>query len=122
MKKCRSRWIIAGGVMLSTLCTTVQAYAAGSGVTNPLSGQQGSISSILNTIISWVLGAVSAVAGAWLLFHLYKAVMSFMAGANHAQRREEARAHLVHVVVAGVLLGAAGVIAGALYNFGSSLH
>lgn len=122
MKKLGWRWLIASGVMLSTLCTTVQAYADTSGVTNPLSGQQGSISSILNTIISWVLGAVSAVAGAWLLFHLYKAVMSFMVGAHHAQRREEARAHLVHVVVAGVLLGAAGVIAGALYNFGSSLH
>ncbi|KPV44968.1 hypothetical protein AN477_04540, partial [Alicyclobacillus ferrooxydans] len=68
MKKLGPRWLIASGVMLSTLCTTVQAYADTSGVTNPLSGQQGSISSILNTIISWILGAVSAVAGAWLLF------------------------------------------------------
>lgn len=121
MKKSSAKWMLALGTMIATVTTTVKAYAS-SGVTNPLSGQQGSVASILNTLISWVLGAVSAVAGAWMLFHLYKAVMSFMASANHAQKREEARAHLVHVIVAGVLLGAAGVIAGALYNFGAGLH
>lgn len=113
--------------LLGGLATFVQAmpvYASGngSGINNPLAGQQGSVASILNTVIAWVLGAISSVAAAWLLFHLYKAVMGFMAGSHHAQRREEAKAHLVHVGIAGVMLGAAGVIAGALYHFGAGLH
>lgn len=112
-------------MLVSTLVTlasvTVPAYASG-GITNPLTGSTGNVSSILNTLISWVLGAVAAVAGSWFLFHLYKAIMTWMAGSHHAQKREEAKTHFVHVVISGVFLGAAGVIAGALYNFGSSLH
>ncbi|WP_029421810.1 hypothetical protein [Alicyclobacillus macrosporangiidus] len=95
---------------------------AASDITNPLSGNQSTVGSVLNGFIGWALGAVAAVAGAWFLFHLYKAIMLWMAGSHHAQKREEAKSHFVHVAIAGVVLGAAGVIAGALYNLGGSFH
>jgi len=112
---------VAMSMAVTATFLSVTAFAD-SGISNPLAGKSGSIASILNTVISWVLGAVSALAGAWFLFHLFKAVLGFMAGSNHAQRREEAKSHLVHVAISGVLLGAIGVVAAALYNFGSSLH
>lgn len=121
MKKIMRNLSVAVSAATTLALFHVTAFAD-SGVTNPLAGKTGSVASILNTVISWILGAIASVAGAWFLFHLIKAIIGLMSGAHHAQRREEAKSHLVHVAVSGVLLGAVGVVAGALYNFGSSLH
>lgn len=121
MKRAIRRFSMFASMLVTFVWVTVPAYAAG-GITNPLTGNNGNISSIMNSVISWILGAIAAVAGSWFLFHFYKAVMAWMAGSHHAQKREEAKSHFVHVVISGVLLGAAGVVASALYNFGSSLH
>ena len=95
-----------------------------SGITNPLAGTNPStdtVSHTLNKTIAWGLDAVKMVAVAWFLFQLYKTIMAFMSSSHSAQKREEARGHLIQVVIAGILLGAAQIIGGALYNFGSTL-
>lgn len=98
------------------------AMAAGSsGVTNPLAGKAGNAGSMLNKVLSYLDDAILAVGGAWFLFSLYMAIIKFMSHSHQAQRREEAKTHLWHVAIAGVLLGAGGALAAGLYNFGGSL-
>ncbi|MCL6441898.1 MAG: hypothetical protein K6T83_00285 [Alicyclobacillus sp.] len=115
----------AAAGLMSWVSGSIVVFAASSSgpassISSPVTAS-GDVGSIINTIIKWVDGAVLAVAGAWFLFSLYMAIMKYMSGSHHAQKREEAKTHLVHVAIAGVLLGAAGVVAGALYNFGASL-
>ncbi|GMA59294.1 hypothetical protein GCM10025858_37970 [Alicyclobacillus sacchari] len=95
------------------------AEADTSGITNPLSSSSSSVSSVLNQALGWLDDAIFAVA-ALFLFHLYKAVIGLMAGSHHAQRREEAKSHLVWVAISGVMLGGGAILAGALYNLGKS--
>ncbi|SHK66321.1 hypothetical protein [Alicyclobacillus tolerans] len=117
MLKSLRGWATTAAVSVIVAGSTMTADAQ-SQITNPLSGKGGSVSGIINSLVSWGLTAIAAVAGAFFLFHLYKAIIGFMAGSHHAQKREEAKTHLWYVVISGVLLGGAGVIAGALFNFG----
>ena len=112
-------------LMMTMVMTEATVFAGTSGITNPLAGTAGqkaaTVSGTVNKTISWGLDAVKMVAMAWFLFQLYKTIMTFMSSSHSAQKREEARGHLIQVVIAGVLLGAAQIIGGALYNFGSTL-
>lgn len=111
----------AGALTLAALASPVFAATSGA-ITNPLAGNSSSVGSFVNGVMSWALAAIASIAGAWFLFHLYKAILGFMAGANHAAKRDEAKSHLIHVAISGVMLGAAGVIAGALFNLGGTFH
>ncbi|GMA59486.1 hypothetical protein C7445_12220 [Alicyclobacillus sacchari] len=119
------RWITqlgkslyAGSALLVSTAMSVEAST--SGITNPLVSSSSSVSSVLNQALGWLDDAIFAVAGALFLFHLYKAVIGLMAGSHHAQRREEAKSHLVWVAISGVMLGGGAILAGALYNLGKS--
>ncbi|WP_258111620.1 hypothetical protein [Alicyclobacillus sp. SP_1] len=120
LRKTRQALALTLSLVAFMVFTTVPAEASTS-INNPLSGKTGSLGGIINSIVSWGLAAIAAIAGAFFLFHLYKAIIGFMAGSHHAQRREEAKTHLWYVIIAGVLLGGAGVFAGALFNFGHNL-
>ena len=100
---------------------TVNPGSSGSTISNPLAGSGGSIGSGMANLVNSVMGMVYAVGGVWFLFHLYKAIMSLMAKSSIAQKRDEAKSHLIHVAVSGVLLGGATLIAGMLFNFGTGL-
>ena len=122
-------WMAWMMTMVMTEATVFAGTTSGtsnpSGITNPLAGTAGqpadTVSHTVNKTISWGLDAVKMVAVAWFLFQLYKTIMAFMSSSHSAQKREEARGHLIQVVIAGILLGAAQIIGGALYNFGSTL-
>ncbi len=121
-------WMAWMMTMVMTEATVFAGTTSGtsnpSGITNPLAGTNSStdtVSHTLNKTIAWGLDAVKMVAVAWFLFQLYKTIMAFMSSSHSAQKREEARGHLIQVVIAGILLGAAQIIGGALYNFGSTL-
>lgn len=103
--------------------STVMAFAGTStGIVSPFTPTStDTVGGVITKIMAYVIGAVEAIAGAWFLFHLYKAVMLFMAGSRQAQKRDEAKSHIMHVIIAGVLLGGALVISSAVFNFGSSL-
>ncbi len=116
------------GWMMTMVMTEATVFAGTtsnpSGITNPLAGTNPStdtVSHTLNKTIAWGLDAIKMVAMAWFLFQLYRTIMAFMSSSHSAQKREEARSHLIQVVIAGILLGAAQIIGGALYNFGSTL-
>ena len=94
---------------------------SGSTLGNPLAGSSGSIGSGMASLVNAIMGMVYAVGGVWFLFHLYKAIMSLMSKSAIAQKRDEAKSHLIHVAVSGVLLGGATLIAGMLFNFGTGL-
>ncbi|WP_244885214.1 pilin [Alicyclobacillus hesperidum] len=118
-------WIRQAGKGLYTcgvalVSTAMTAEADTSGINNPLSSSSSSVSSVLNQALGWLDDAIFAVAGALFLFHLYKAIIGLMAGSHHAQRREEAKSHLIWVAISGVMLGGGAILAGALYNLGKS--
>ena len=120
----KAKWFVVSvwATVVSTLSTSMAYAQTNSTITNPLSGNTSTVGGVTNSALSWILGATAAVSGSWFLFHLYKAIWGFMQGSNHAQKREEAKSHLVHVAISGVMLGAAGVVAGALYNLGGTFH
>ena len=94
---------------------------SGSTLGNPLAGSGGSIGSGMANLVNAIMSMVYAVGGVWFIFHLYKAIMSLMSKSAIAQKRDEAKSHLIHVAVSGVLLGGATLIAGMLFNFGTGL-
>lgn len=115
--------------LVTFMLMTVPAYAASnltvpSGMQN-IVGSNGqasnSIFTIVFNIINDIVGAASVVGGAWVLFELYRGVIGFMRGGINAQKREEAKGHLLHVAIGAVLIGGAQLLIGALYSFGSGL-
>jgi Type IV secretion system pilin len=111
----------------STLATMVapRAMAAGtsgvSGITNPIASSGSTVGSVTNSAMTDVIYFVSAISGGWFLFHLYKGVMGLMAGSKNAQKREEAKSHISHIVISGIVLGGAVTFASAIMNLGASL-
>ena len=92
------------------------------GVTNPFQPTAGaSAGSIMTTGLSWLVHAVEAIAGGIFLFNLYMAISKFATHSHNAQKREEARSHVLWALGSGVLLGGAILFASAAYNFGSGL-
>ncbi|MHB1681217.1 MAG: hypothetical protein ACYCYO_00115 [Bacilli bacterium] len=94
----------------TVLTPPVSKSAAGQGVNG-----------IVNTLATDAKNMITFIAGAYLLFSIYRAVVAFMHGSHNAQKREEAKTHLIHVGVAAVIIGGAQLLANALYTFGGGL-
>lgn len=108
-------WLLSG----LPACATSPIVATGSGSNLNVSfGNGSSVGAILAQVVNVGLGLVIAIAAPWFLFHLYKSIMGYMTKTHQAQKREEAKSHLVHTIVAGILLAAAIPIAAAVINFG----
>lgn len=112
-------WLLAGTPVLAAAPPVVSS--TGNGITNPLGSSTASVGSVSASAINYIMAFVYAIGGVWFIFHLYKAIMSLMAKSHQAQKRDEAKSHLTHVLVSGILLGGATLIAGVLFNFGSGL-
>ena len=103
-----------------------QAYAQTipvPGVTNSTGGlvHSTSIFTIIGQLVTDGVTVAGGVALAVVLYSLLRAAMLFGLGGAQAQRRDEAKQHLSHAAIAGVVVGGAGIIVGALYAFGQGL-
>lgn len=118
MERFRKLWASAVSAFITLFVLAGPVFAD---ITNPLAGKSGSVDGVVNSFLKWTLGTVAAVAGAVFMIFLYLAIGNWMAGANHAQKRAEAKTQFIYVLISGILLGACGTIAGALFNFGKGL-
>ncbi len=91
----------------SGLGTFENSISAGSGK---------SVFVVIGSLVNDVVGIAGAVALAYTVYELYKAIIGFMRGGANAQRREEAKVHLLHVAVGAVLVGGSGLVLGVLYG------
>ena len=124
MNKHKVKWLaFSTATLFSGAASGTTAFAGNDTVTNLLSqkSSNASISGMVNSGLTYAVTAITAISGGWFLFHLYAAIMGFISSARHAQKREDAKSHLIHVAFSGVALGAALYIASALYNFGQTL-
>ena len=62
------------------------------------------------TITKYVVGGAGGMAVAYLLFEIYHVAILFMHGGSNAQKREEAKSHMVHIAIAGIVIGSSGFI------------
>lgn len=77
--------------------------------------------SFIGNLITDIVTVAGAVAFAYTLLELYKGVIGFMRGGANAQRREEAKTHLLHVAVGAVLIGGSGAVLALLYGLFKTL-
>ena len=87
----------------------------------PLNGSSTSIFTIVSSIVTDFVTVAGGVALAFVLYSLFRAAVLFGLGGAQAQRRDEAKTHLAHAGIAGIIVGGAGVLVGALYAFGHGL-
>ena len=116
------KWWMWFAFLALTLVPT-QAYAQTITVpgVNPSNYQSTSIFTIIGNIVTDGVKVAGGVALAVVLYSLLRAAMLFGLGGANAQRRDEAKQHLSHAAIAGVVVGGAGIIVGALYAFGQGL-
>ena len=62
------------------------------------------------TITKYTVGGVGGISVAYLLFEMYHVAILFMRGGSNAQKREEAKTHMVHIAIAGIVIGSSGVL------------
>lgn len=67
-------------------------------------------------ITKYTVGGVGGVSAAYLLFEIYHVAILFMHGGSNAQKREEAKSHMVHIVIAGIVIGSSGFILGVILH------
>ena len=77
--------------------------------------------STLGTLIKSLIGIVGGVAVAYTLYEIYHTAILFMRGGTNAQRRDEAKTHLLHVVIGASITGASGIILAILLGLFSNL-
>ena len=70
----------------------------------------------IGQIVTQVVGAAGGLALAWTLVEFYHAAILFMKGGYNAQKREEAKTHLVHVAFGAAMVGGAGVVLAGLLH------
>ena len=109
-------------VFLVLTFAPAQAYAQ----TIPVPGVSttGSATTIFTIIGNLVTDGVKVAGGvalAVVLYSLLRAAMLFGLGGAQAQRRDEAKQHLWHAGIAGIVVGGAAIFVGALYAFGGGL-
>ncbi len=86
---------------------------------NPASAPN--IFSIFGTIIGDFVVLVGVGATAFVVYSLIRAGVLFGLGGAQAQRREDAKSHLLHAGIGAVVVGLSGVAVGALIHFGQTL-
>ena len=64
----------------------------------------------LASLAKEVVGTVGGLSVAYTLYEIYHAAFLFMRGGTNAQKREEAKTHLVHVAIGAAFIGSAGLI------------
>ena len=107
---------------LAVVFAPVQAYAQTIPVPGVNTGASAtSIFTIIGNLVSAGVTVAGGVALAVVLYSLLRAAMLFGLGGAQAQRRDEAKQHLSHAAIAGVVVGGAGIFVGALYAFGHGL-
>ena len=115
------KWWMWFAFLALTLVPT-QAYAQTINVPGvSTTGSSTSLFTIIGQIVTAGVTVAGGVALAVVLYSLLRAAMLFGLGGAHAQRRDEAKQHLSHAAIAGVVVGGAGVFVGALYAFGHGL-
>jgi len=123
-----ARWATGLFTMgLITFCNSSVSFAATSptGDYTPAGGFTlqggGSLTGATDTIISKLLTVTVTIVMGLVVFHIYKAIAGFMAKAHIAQRREEAKSHLVWVVIMTIVAGGAMVLARLAFGIGATL-
>ena len=100
------------------------APPTGSGLStleNSVAVSKVSVFALIGKFVDDVVGIAGGVALAYTMYELYKAVIGFMRGGANAQRREEAKVHLIHVAIGAVLVGGSAIVLGILYGLLNTL-
>ena len=113
-----------GQAFAATTATTTANQVLSNTKNSVLGGNTSSttnVFSFIGNLITDIVTVAGAVAFAYTLLELYKGVIGFMRGGANAQRREEAKTHLLHVAVGAVLIGGSGAVLALLYGLFKTL-
>jgi len=131
--KVKRGWVWAtgavAGVMAALWMMANVAFAATPGGLTPVdglnptapTGNPNSIFEVIGSALNDIVDVAAVVAGAWILFSLYRATVLFMHGSHNSQKREEAKTQIIHVAIGAIIVGAAKLLAMGLLSFASQL-